>query len=429
MLPRDHSLDAGLALARDLFERIGARSFDGKGFTRAAYGEGEQAAHDIVAAAARDLGLAVEIDAALNLSATLKGDASEHPPLILGSHLDAVPQGGNFDGLAGVLAGLACLAAFRNASIRPRRDVVLMAIRSEESAWFGAQHIGSRALLGTLEERILDEARRVDSGRSLAEHMKEAGADVARLRTGLPLRDPRNIHGYLELHIEQGPQLVASGLPLGIVTGIRGNRRCRKIVCRGEYGHSGTVPRSLRHDAVFAVSELVTRMDALWEQIEERENGDLVVTFGRSTTDPAAHAVTTVPGKVEFSFDARSHSVEILDRVYEALRATMAEIATRRGVVFSCDTFTGDAPAGMDASFQEKLLEGCKVLSIPAMRIASGAGHDAGDFASAGVPSAMIFVRNDKGSHNPDEAMEFDDFALGVRLMTWFVGTMQDMGR
>jgi N-carbamoyl-L-amino-acid hydrolase len=304
-----------------------------------------------------------------------------------------------------------------------------MAIRSEESAWFGAQHIGSRALLGTLEERILDEARRVDSGRSLAEHMKEAGADVARLRTGLPLRDPRNIHGYLELHIEQGPQLVASNLPLGIVTGIRGNRRCRKIVCRGEYGHSGTVPRSLRHDAVFAVSELVTRMDALWEQIEERENGDLVVTFGRSTTDPAAHAVTTVPGKVEFSFDARSHSVEILDRVYEALRATMAEIATRRGVVFSCDTFTGDAPAGMDASFQEKLLEGCKVLSIPAMRIASGAGHDAGDFASAGVPSAMIFVRNDKGSHNPDEAMEFDDFALGVRLMTWFVGTMQDVGR
>lgn len=429
MLPRDHSLDAGLALARDLFERIGARSFDGKGFTRAAYGEGEQAAHDIVAAAARDLGLAVEIDAALNLSATLKGDASEHPPLILGSHLDAVPQGGNFDGLAGVLAGLACLAAFRNAGIRPRQDVVLMAIRSEESAWFGAQHIGSRALLGTLEERILDEARRVDSGRSLAEHMKEAGADVARLRTGLPLRDPRNIHGYLELHIEQGPQLVASNLPLGIVTGIRGNRRCRKIVCRGEYGHSGTVPRSLRHDAVFAVSELVTRMDALWEQIEERENGDLVVTFGRSTTDPAAHAVTTVPGKVEFSFDARSHSVEILDRVYEALRATMAEIATRRGVVFSCDTFTGDAPAGMDASFQEKLLEGCKVLSIPAMRIASGAGHDAGDFASAGVPSAMIFVRNDKGSHNPDEAMEFDDFALGVRLMTWFVGTMQDVGR
>jgi N-carbamoyl-L-amino-acid hydrolase len=429
MLPRDHSLDAGLALARDLFERIGARSFDGKGFTRAAYGEGEQATHDIVAAAARDLDLAVEIDAALNLSATLKGDAPEHVPLILGSHLDAVPQGGNFDGLAGVLAGLACLAAFRNAGIRPSRDVMLMAIRSEESAWFGAQHIGSRALLGTLEERILDEARRVDSGRSLAEHMKEAGADVARLRTGLPLRDPRNIHGYLELHIEQGPQLVASKLPLGIVTGIRGNRRCRKIVCRGEYGHSGTVPRSLRHDAVFAVSELVTRMDALWEQIEEREGGDLVVTFGRSTTDPAAHAVTTVPGKVEFSFDARSHSAEILDRVYEALRATMAEIATRRGVVFSCDAFTGDAPAGMDASFQEKLLEGCKVLSIPAMRIASGAGHDAGDFASAGVPSAMIFVRNDKGSHNPDEAMEFDDFALGVRLMTWFVGTMQDVGR
>lgn len=429
MLPNDSCVEAGLALARQLFEQIGARTFDGTGFTRAAYGEGEQIAHNIVAAAARDLDLVVDIDAALNLSATLKGDTPELAPLILGSHLDAVPQGGNFDGLAGVLAGLACLAALRDAGIRPQRDVTLMAIRAEENAWFAAQHIGSRALLGMLDARVLDEARRIDSGRSLAEHMKEAGADMAALRAGRPLCDPQHIYGYLELHIEQGPLLVSNNLPLGIVTGIRGNRRCRKVVCQGEYGHSGTVPRSLRHDAVFAVSELVARMDALWEQIEDREGGDLVVTFGRFMTDPAAHAVTTVPGKVEFCFDARSHSADILDRVEGALRAAMAEIASRRGVTFSCDAFTSDAPVAMHPTFQHALLDGCESLSIPAMRIASGAGHDAGDFATAGVPSAMIFVRNDKGSHNPDETMEFDDFALGVRLMTWFVMKAQDTER
>lgn len=421
MLPGQSSIDAGLVVARRLFDAIGTKTFDGVGFTRAAYGEGEQCAHDMIAASARDLGLAIRIDEALNMTMTLQGEDPALAPLIIGSHADAVPQGGNFDGLAGILAGLACLAAFRDAGNRPRRTVELMAIRAEESAWFGAQHVGSRALLGTLDQRILDDAKRVDTGRSLADHMKEAGADIQRIRAGGALRDPRAIHGYVELHIEQGPLLVASSLPIGIVTGIRGNRRCRKIVCKGEYAHSGTAPRKLRHDAVFAVSELVTRMDELWRVIEDDEGGDLVLTFGRFMTDPAAHAVTTVPGEVEFCFDARSHSTDTLARVEHALVAAMNEIAVRRGVTFSCDPFTGDAPAAMDRGFQELLRRGCEELSIPAMPIASGAGHDAGDFAAAGVPSAMIFVRNDKGSHNPAEAMEFHDFAQGVRLLTWFV--------
>lgn len=421
----ESSVEAGLALARQLFETIGAHTFDGVGFTRAAYGEGEQIAHDIVAASARDLDLAIDVDAALNLSMTLEGSDPDLAPLVIGSHLDAVPQGGNFDGLAGVLAGLACVAAFRSSDMRPPRDIRLLAIRAEESAWFGAQHIGSRALLGALDERVLDEARRVDTGISLAEHMKQAGADVARLRTGAPLVDARMLRGYLELHIEQGPVLVSRDLPVGVVTGIRGNRRCRKVTCVGEYAHSGTAPRALRRDAVMAVSELVTRMDDLWRVIEEEEGGDLVATFGRLSTNPAAHAVTTVPGEVEFSFDARSHSVETLARVEEALRDDMAEIAARRGVAFTCDSFTGDAPAAMERDFQELLQRGCRELSIPAMPIASGAGHDAGDFSAARVPSAMIFVRNDKGSHNPHEAMEFGDFALGTRLMTWFAKNLQ----
>jgi beta-ureidopropionase / N-carbamoyl-L-amino-acid hydrolase len=425
MLPNESAIQAGLTLARQLFDTIGRRTFDGVGFTRAAFGEGEQIAHDIVEAAAYELDLAIDIDAALNLSMTLRGTDPEGPPLILGSHLDAVPQGGNFDGLAGVLAGLACVAAFRDSGIRPRQDVTVMAIRAEESAWFGAQHIGSRSLFGTLDAKILDEARRIDTGRSLADHMKHAGADVARLRSGRALRDPRSVRGYLELHIEQGPLLVSSNLPVGIVSGIRGNRRCRKMTCRGEYGHSGTVPRALRHDAVFAVSELVTRMDDLWRQIEDEEGGDLVVTFGKFTTDRAAHAVTTVPGDVEFCFDARSHATAVLERVEQALKATMAEIAAHRGVTFHHDAFTSDLPATMSAEFQQRLASGCEMLGIPLLRLASGAGHDAGDFAGAGVPSAMIFVRNDGGSHNPNEAMALDDFAEGVRLMTWFVADLK----
>ena len=425
-IPDEQAIEAGLSLARSLFETVGSRTFDGVGFTRAAYGEGEQIAHDIVASAARDLGLGVDVDPALNLSMTLRGEDAGLKPLVIGSHLDAVPQGGNFDGLAGVLAGIACLAAYRVAGARPPRDIVLLAIRAEESAWFGAQHIGSRALLGTLDERILHESRRVDTGLTLFEHMKQAGADMERICTAAPLLDPSSLRGYLELHIEQGPLLVSRDLPIGVVTGIRGNRRCRRLTCWGQYAHSGTEPRSLRHDAVFAVSELVTRIDELWRLIEEGEGGDLVATFGRFTTNAAAHSVTTVPGEVEFSFDARSHSLETLARVEAAVNDAMADIAARRGVTFSHDAFTGDEPAPMDPAFQGLLLAGCRQLGIPATPLPSGAGHDAGDFSAAGVPSAMIFVRNDKGSHNPDEAMEFDDFALGARLMTWFVANLQD---
>ncbi len=423
-LPLETDIAAGIAIARRLFDLIGKSSFDGTGFTRAAYGEGEQMAHDVVTAAARDLDLRIEVDAALNLSITLAGTNAASDPLIFGSHLDAVPQGGNFDGLAGVLAGLACVAAWRHSGRQPPRDVAVLAIRAEESAWFGAQHIGSRAILGTLPIETLDRAHRADTGRRLADHMREAGVDIERLRRGQPLHDPRRIRGYVELHIEQGPILLQRNLPLGIVSGIRGNRRCRRAVCRGAHGHSGTVPRDLRKDAVFAASELVTKMDELWRVIDEVEKGDLVLTFGQFATDAATHSVTTVPGLVTFSFDARSHSLEILKRVEAELLANASAIAARRGTTFSFDPFTGDDPVAMDPGFHALLLQGATCLGIPSMSIASGAGHDAGDFAAAGVPSAMIFVRNDKGSHNPDESMDITDFAEGVRLMNWFVANL-----
>ena len=208
-----------------------------------------------------------------------------------------------------------------------------------------------------------------------------------------------------------------------MVTGIRGNRRCRKISCIGEYGHSGTVARSDRRDAVFAVSELVTRMDELWRVIEE-EGGDMVLTCGRFSTDPTAHSVTTVPGRVEFCFDVRSHSVDVLQRVETALCANMKNIAKRRNVEFTHDLLTGDIPVGMDLDFQSMLKMGCVDLGISTMPITSGAGHDAGDFAMVGVPSAMLFIRSANGSHNPDEHMELVDFNAGTRLISWFASEL-----
>jgi beta-ureidopropionase / N-carbamoyl-L-amino-acid hydrolase len=425
-LVRSTNLEFGLRLARELFTDIGLKTFDGVGITRATYGEGEQLAHDTVEKVARDLNLRIEKDAALNLLVTLPGSDSSAPALIIGSHLDSVPQGGNYDGLAGVLAGLACVAALREEGIAPRGDVTIMALRGEENAWFAAQHIGSCAALGLLKSEVLDNAKRIDTGRTLADHMAAAGADLEVVRTGQPLLDRKRVGAYLELHIEQGPILDELALPVGIVTGIRGNVRFRNIICRGEYGHSGVVPRRLRHDAVISISELVSRMDALWQDIEA-ENGDLVLTFGQFFTNSAAHGVTTIPGEVTSCFDARSHSQDVLDRIAREMQIITGDIAQRRGVSITFSPVTKDAPIGMDLQLQGMLLAGCAALGIPTTQITSGAGHDAGDFASAGIPSAMIFVRNQNGSHNPREGMQFEDFAEGVRLMDWFIKLFHGM--
>lgn len=417
--------DGAIERAAELFAEIAERSADPPGVTRAPYGPGEQMAHDVVAAEGRSMGLEVAIDAALNLRLTLPGRERALPGLIIGSHLDSVPHGGNFDGLAGVLAGIAALARIKASNRKLRRDVSVMAIRGEENAWFSAQHVGSRAALGRLSADALDNAKRIDTGRSLAEHMAEAGADMAAVRTGRPLLDTSRVAAYLEVHIEQGPLLVRRELPVGIVTGIRGALRCRDAVCLGEYGHSGTVPRSERHDAVMAVAELAVGIDKRWEAVE-REGGDLVATIGVLSTDPAAHGVTVVPGRVGFTVDVRSHSEATLRGFWDDIRRLADGIAGRRGVTFSFGPLLFDPPVAMDGGLRRKLAAAANAAGVPFMEIASGAGHDAGDFAAAGIPAAMIFVRNRNGSHNPDEAMEIDDFSAAVEVLVHTVEELAD---
>jgi N-carbamoyl-L-amino-acid hydrolase len=373
-----------------------------------------------VSAAAGSLGLRVVKDAALNLWMTLPGRDANAPAIVLGSHLDSVPQGGNFDGLAGVLAGLACVAGLREDGIELPVDVTVVALRGEENAWFGAQHVGSRAALGLLKGEVLDAARRVDSGKTLAQHMHLAGADVDAIRSERALVDKRRHAAFLELHIEQGPILADAAQPVGIVTGIRGNVRCREAWWRGEAGHSGVVPRAMRRDAVMAAAEFVSAFERFWDECETAGD-DLVVTFGQLSTNPATHGITIIPGEVKFCFEARSHSPAVLDRVALTFSTTSRDIGQRRRVVLEASELTRDAPISMDRALQDRLAAGCRYLGLVPTAVASGAGHDAGDFALAGVPAGMIFVRSRNGSHNPAEAMEFSDFIEGVRVMDWVV--------
>jgi beta-ureidopropionase / N-carbamoyl-L-amino-acid hydrolase len=406
-----------IALAERLFDAFRANTAGRLGVVRDTYGKGEEAAHRLVRESAISLELEVAEDAARNLYLTLPGADRTARSLVMGSHLDSVPEGGNYDGAAGVLAGIAVLAGFKRAGHVPPFDLTVAAFRAEESAWFDVAYCGSHAAFGKLPPVALD-VRRSDTGRPLSEHMRDAGCDVAAVRAGTPFLDPARLRGYIELHIEQGPVLEAGSFAVGIVSGIRGCLRFRRARCLGAYAHSGAEPRRSRRDAVAATVALVQRLKDEWERLEETGE-DLAFTVGELTTDPAQHGPSKVAGETRFVLDFRSLEDTTMHRMAAFAERHAAELATRYRVQFTLGEPSYSAPARLDTILRQGFTQAAQDLGIPTMVLASGAGHDAVVFATAGVPSAMIFVRNQHGSHNPHEAMAIEDFAAATRILAW----------
>jgi beta-ureidopropionase / N-carbamoyl-L-amino-acid hydrolase len=410
------ALELELDAAANVFDELAIRTHDGLGITRASYGEGEHLAHQIIADAGAAGGLEVSTDAACNTYVTLPGSDRGAAPIIIGSHLDSVAQGGNFDGAAGVVSGLAVIKACRRAAIKLQRDVRVMGIRAEESAWFGVSYIGSRSALGTLPADALARARRSDDHGLLADYMRRAGGNPAGLQAGDIALPPDTLHAYVEVHIEQGPVLDSAGLPLAIVSGIRANRRFPSARCSGEYSHCGGVPRSHRRDAVIATSELVGVLDAHWDEAEQMGR-DFAFTVGKFSTDADWHAMTKIAGEVSFSIDMRSLDLGFLDETERLVRQAAADIEKRRGVRFDLGEMTRAAPGLLSMQLRRELTNSAATLDIAHMELASGASHDAAAFADAGVDTAMLFIRNANGSHNPDEAMALADFNDATRVL------------
>jgi len=410
------NLTPDVDLAARLFEALREASFDGVGVTRDSYGPGEQRAHDIVRAEAAALGLEIAVDPAGNMLMTLPGADRTAKRIVLGSHLDSVPQGGNFDGAAGVLAGLATVAGMRRAGFVPGRDITVLAIRAEEAgAWFPTSYPGSHAALGRLPPEVLD-VKRNDTGRPLAQHMRDLGFDPDAVAAGKCLLPPATIAAYLELHIEQGPVLDVERIPVAIVSGIPGSRRLRAARVLGEYNHSGATPRRYRADAAIALAELAHRLDEHWGTLEAQGH-QLVCTFCVLATTAEA-GFTKIPGEAQFQLDVRSVQPASVDAMFSEIHRLIATIEPRRGVRFDLGVETGSLPSPMDAAVQDGLARAAQAGGIAFRMMASGGGHDAAAFAQAGVPAAMLFVRNQHGSHNPHEAMRLEDFAAGCAVMT-----------
>lgn len=403
------------AMAVSLFDQLRRDGLDEPGVSRDPYGAGEQRGHATVTQIARTLGLEIENDVTANLYMTQPGRDRSAPRVIVGSHLDSVPHGGNFDGAAGVVAGLIAIAALRRLAIAPACDLTVMGIRAEESIWFQVSYIGSRGALATLPDGALD-VRRVDTGRTLREHMIECGGNpdaVARRHRHL---DPARLRAYLELHIEQAPSLVEAGRSVAICTGIPGNFRYPDARIEGSHDHVG-LPRRFRRDAAMAGADFAMAMDALWAEYDQR-GIPMACTIGRFHTDTSVHGMTIVPGAFHFSLDVRAYDEAVLAELDTRVDAIIGAVEQRRGVRFHRGPKARAAVGAVDPTIETALLGGATALGLSPLRIGSPASHDAAAFAECGVPMGMIFVRNENGSHNPHEAMEIDDFLDGTAVLT-----------
>jgi len=420
-----------MPLASEIFAEVRAASQDVEGVTRPGWSGEDQAAADILRKAARGEGLETRQDAIGNIYMDLPGRDPDLPGILSGSHLDSVSRGGNFDGLAGAVAGMVAVAAVRRAGDRagivPARRLSAMGIRGEESVWYGIAYIGARLTVGAMGRDEFDALTRLDTGRTLAANMADLGLpwDEIWHRSSIsgPVIGPHNTKAFLELHIEQGPLLVEQNTALAVATAIRGNLRHGDGICYGAYQHSAATPRRSRQDSVLAVAELLNGLEKFWHRVEDHDDPSAVFTVGKLFTDPDHHALTKVPGECHFSLNFGSTEQDTLDRARAEIAALTARIAQRRNVRFALGDAVGSAPTPLDADLRARLAAHAARQSIPCETFAT-VGHDASIFARAGIPAAVLLVRNGEGSHNPHEKMAMADFEQGTQVLA---ATMLDL--
>lgn len=417
----------GAAFAKKIFDDVREFSKDPvAGVSRQGYSAVENKVHEYVKEVGKTLGLEEWADAAGNLFLTLPGEHRNLPAFVTGSHGDSVPQGGNYDGLAGIVAGLTVLWWMRRTNYTPYRDMSVLVTRMEESSYFGKAYVGTLAMTGKLKPEDLKLRHRTKQ-QTLAEAIRESGFDPEACVSGKPLADLKKFGAFIELHIEQGPTLDSNKTKrVGVVTGIRGNLRHKVVRCIGETAHSGAVNREFRHDAVLATADFLMRMEKHWIHRLDREE-DLVFTVGVLKTGDSA-AIAKVPGLVTFCIDMRSLSMGTLERFHEVLLSCADKVAKERGVKFEFDQMLRTDPAKLNSGLVARIATTAAENGIPYIAMPSGAGHDSAVLTNAGIPSAMIFVANQNGSHNPREEMKLEDFMQGVKLL-WKVAEGFDTER
>jgi hydantoinase/carbamoylase family amidase len=384
------------------------------GAMRLAFSAADRRGRDYALGLMRQADLSPRIDAAGNLIGVRRGASGKPAALIIGSHLDTVPNGGMFDGALGVIGGIEVLAAMAEAGVVPHHSIEAISFSNEEKARFATTFGGSLAMVRGVSASEVDPVRD-PQGFSLAEAMQASGLDPARVNEA---RRPAGFcRAYLELHIEQGGRMLKTGHDIGVVTAIVGITRA-KVTFRGRANHAGTTAMEDRRDALWAAAALVgdVREAAL------AQAGELVGTVGQLRALPGAANV--VPGEAVMMIELRSTDEALTARTLDSLLARAREHAERWRLEVEIESGRVGRAVPMDESVQAAIEAAAARSGLKHQRMASWAGHDASTFAAI-APTGMIFVPSQGGiSHSPDESTLAEHAVAGVKTLAGAVLTL-----
>jgi allantoate deiminase len=376
----------------------------GKGTTRLTYSQEDLQARNYIKDKMKQYGLNVQEDGFGNIFGKLEGTLKGAPSVLVGSHFDSVPNGGAYDGPAGVIAGLEVAALFSKNGLTPKYPLEVIALVEEEGSRFGGGLMGSRGITGLLSEEDFKNLKDKD-GITTVEAMSKIGLDPS-----LPKkRDPKTMKAFLELHIEQGPILEEKNIPIGVVEAIVGLTQL-DVTVQGQAGHAGTTPMDRRSDALVSAASIIAQFPSL--AVEEGEG--TVITTGRLNVFP--NGANVIPDKVEFTVDIRSGKEEHVLNVLEKVRE-LVKTYNGNGITTLIEQPLYIQPKAMNAEILSLLQEKTRELGVAQCSIHSGAGHDAmvfSDFTNVG----MLFIPSKNGlSHCPEEWSDSLHIANAVQIL------------
>lgn len=369
---------------------------------RVAFSDADIEAQQWVISLLKTMGLETHIDFAGNIIGQRKGANSKMKPISFGSHIDRVPNGGNYDGCVGSMAALEVLQVLNENKVQTKHPLEIIIFSNEEGGV-----MGSRAIAGHLGKEAL--AVKNSTGYTMGQGIMRLGGDTTKISE--VARKKGGIAAFLELHIEQGGILEKENLEIGIVQGIVG-LKWWEVTFDGFANHAGTTPMNARQDALLAAAKFIIAVNEVTNSFE----GGQVGTVGKIRAEPGAPNV--IPGKVVTSLEIRDLSSEVIEKVYAAIKQKAGEIAlaSKVKITFNALDTTAD-PAIMDLTIQEEIAATTKALGFTFKKMPSGAGHDAQDMALI-TPTGMIFVPSKGGiSHSPKEYTSAKDMANGANVL------------
>ena len=389
------------------FEAMAQLTAPGEGINRLAFTDADWKGRQYIIDRMIDAGLSVEIDDFGNVIGYKIGKKPDLPAVMVGSHTDSVPNGGNYDGVVGVLSAIEVIRSMIDDGYEHDHTIAVVSFMCEESGRFGNATLGSKAMRGELT--LQDLHHLVDKqGISLYEALKGRNLNPDGIET---MAYKRPVKSFTEIHIEQGKVLEHEQKTIGIVTGIAAPERFY-VTIRGNADHSGATPMNLRHDALCGASKIILGIEEIASMQEEPP---VVGTVGVVEVMPGA--MNVIPGAVKLGVDIRSISKVARNSVVTLVKEFIDITAEKRGLSYTIETIAQDHPVEMHPAMIREIEEAVKSVGVEYMTIPSGAGHDAMHWAEV-VPTGMIFIPCRDGiSHNPAEFAEMDDIVTGAAVL------------